>query len=361
MNPIRATTCDSTVFGIEGNMSILYVGTIDGLFVYGTPGEDGWSRLETALEGEHISSVLIDPMAASTIYAGTHTRGVFKSEDYGVTWKEFNAGLTMNDMWSMAMGVVDGRSFLLAGTMPAALFMNKGERWMRIESLDDAPSRREWNFTFDPGFVPHVLTIAVDPMEGRRIYLGVEQGGFMRSDDMGRTWSEIGAGIVGSPTVDPHDVSVHPKDNRLVFLATGNGIYKSSDYGEHMSRISSALAGWAYPMPLVVHPDEPNRIYTSFSRGHPGNWISHPASRECSPFGSHNGGATWQKASGGIPEPYQANLVAMTSVRSGGKLELFVGGTTGEIFWSRDNGASWSKILSGLPRIIKRNWLDIWP
>ena len=52
----------------------------------------GWRSIGP--EGGTVLSILIDPTAPSTLYAGTNGGGVFKSTDGGAHWSAVNTGLT---------------------------------------------------------------------------------------------------------------------------------------------------------------------------------------------------------------------------------------------------------------------------
>src|SRR4029077_2609098 len=48
----------------------------------------------TGLTNTFVNALAIDPLAPSTLYAGTGSGGIFKSTDAGATWRGANAGLT---------------------------------------------------------------------------------------------------------------------------------------------------------------------------------------------------------------------------------------------------------------------------
>jgi hypothetical protein len=70
----------------EGPPKRLLVATIDGIAVLERDGAGGdWRRTGTALEGLHISSILVEPVRGG-IFAGVHGEGLYRSLDGGATW-----------------------------------------------------------------------------------------------------------------------------------------------------------------------------------------------------------------------------------------------------------------------------------
>src|SRR5262249_51298302 len=49
------------------------------------------------------SALAIEPGRQNILYAGTHNRGVFRSTDGGVSWDEFNTGLTALQIYALAI------------------------------------------------------------------------------------------------------------------------------------------------------------------------------------------------------------------------------------------------------------------
>ncbi len=69
----------------------LYAGTRDGGVFKSTDGGGNWSAVNTGLGDTWVTSLAIDPMTPTTIYAGTEN-GVFKSIDGGESWNSINNG-----------------------------------------------------------------------------------------------------------------------------------------------------------------------------------------------------------------------------------------------------------------------------
>lgn len=69
--------------------SRLYALTAGGLFV---TADDGWQKIETP---ETFITLAVSPYAFQTLYAGSASSGLYRSEDGGQSWEAINDGLTM--------------------------------------------------------------------------------------------------------------------------------------------------------------------------------------------------------------------------------------------------------------------------
>jgi hypothetical protein len=79
-----------------------------------TDGGAGWSASNTGLGNLSVNAIVIDPVKAGTVYAGTDREGVFRSVDGGASWSEFNTGLTNLSVRALAIDSLG--TFLHAGT-----------------------------------------------------------------------------------------------------------------------------------------------------------------------------------------------------------------------------------------------------
>src|SRR6266545_4164603 len=77
-----------------------------------------WSLVSRDQTG--VRALAIDPRNPSTLYAGTYSRGIFRSTDGGANWREFNTGLTNLGVASLAIDRTGTR--LHAGTFGGGVF-----------------------------------------------------------------------------------------------------------------------------------------------------------------------------------------------------------------------------------------------
>jgi hypothetical protein len=163
------------VYSSNGPSKELFVATADGLFTLEKQGK-GWKVARKALEGHHVSSIIIEP-STGAIFAGMHNGGVAISEDSGKTWDIRNNGLTSDNVFCVNAVSVGNRVRAYAGTEPAHLFMSEdmGRTWKELESLRSVPSVGEWTFPAPP-HVAHVKHLTFDPKKSGH-HLGLHRTG----------------------------------------------------------------------------------------------------------------------------------------------------------------------------------------
>ncbi|WP_411843382.1 WD40/YVTN/BNR-like repeat-containing protein [Salinicoccus sp. HZC-1] len=133
-----------------------------------------------------------DPDNPGRLYGGTFDDGLFISDDNGETWKPSGSGITHNRVMSIAVSpteVGNGYRIVWAGTEPSGLFRSEdgGQTWMECPALLDLPSKSSWSFPPRPE-THHVRWIEPDRHDENRIFVGIELGGVMKSEDRGETW-----------------------------------------------------------------------------------------------------------------------------------------------------------------------------
>jgi photosystem II stability/assembly factor-like uncharacterized protein len=208
------------------------------------------------------------------------------------------------------------------------------------------------------------------PSQPNLFYIGFDNGGVWRSTDYGSNWQPIfdreSTGSIGA-------IAVAPSDPNIIYvgsgggiirpdLATGNGMYKSTDAGKtwtHLGLSDSLMIAM-----IDVSPRDPNRFFVA-ALGHP-----YGPNAERGIFRSTDGGKSFQKVlykdeytSGddvridpGNPDiVYAALWQQQQSYIEGGAFGGTLGSTTGGIFKSTDGGTTWKQLTAGLPEILQAN------
>src|SRR4051794_30169031 len=127
-------------------------------------------------------------------------------------------------------------------------------------------------------------------------YVGFDNGGVWRSTDYGSNWQPLfdreSTGSIGA-------IAVAPSDPNVVYvgtgagiirpdLATGDGVYKSTDAGESWTHLS-ALRDSQMIAHVEVSPRDPNVVFVA-ALGHP-----YGPNAERGIFRSKDGGRTFEK------------------------------------------------------------------
>lgn len=133
---------------------------------------------------------------------------------------------------------------LAIATQPALLIARQGTRWTVEEHLQDRS--------------PECL--AVDPHHPDRVYCGTWGNGVWRSDDAGRTWEPVGAGIhhaeITAVAVSP--VERGPRFGVVYAGTEPSAIFRSDDGGQSWTDLSGLRAlpsarTWSFPPRPETH------------------------------------------------------------------------------------------------------------
>jgi len=208
-------------------------------------------------------------------------------------------------------------------------------------------------------------TVAISgvPHQPNVFYMAAVNGGVWKTTDFGNTWNPI---FDDQPTGSVGALAVAPSDPKVIYvgsgeglqrpdLATGDGIYKSTDAGRTWTHLG--LRDAQQIAAIDVDPKDPNRIFVA-ALGHP-----YGPNAERGVFRSTDGGQTFQKLlykdentgaadlafdpsnSQTIYATLWAARIAPWEIRSGAS---FITAGSG-IFKSTDGGANWRPLTKGLP------------
>jgi photosystem II stability/assembly factor-like uncharacterized protein len=327
----------------------MVIGTVDGVVLLERSAQGlqqhTWKIKHRALGGCSVSAVTASE--DGTLFAATHGFGAAKSDDGGLTWTWILDGLDHMDLWSARAGKLMGRDVVCVGSLPAHLYISEnGKTWRELPALRDAPSVSKWCFP-PPPRIGHVKDIVFD---GDRLLVGIEIGALLLSKDFGESFTEL---VVDSDPVecDIHRVLVHPDRPHRLIVANGIvGVMSSDDDGATW-RKNPMPPHADYPDAIVVHPDEPDTIFLTAGVGWPSHWYEIGKARG-KIARSRDGGNSWQRLLGGLPNGQRALFSALTIEAWPGGSALYAVDTDGEVFESMDNGDNWT-IIAEVPPVSK--------
>ena len=261
--------------------------------------------------GGRVTAVTGVPSEPYTFYMGSTGGGVWKTTDAGHTWVNVSDGFFP----VASMGAVE-----VSLSNPDVVYAGTGSSKIRSN-------------------------VSI----GRGIY---------KSIDAGKTWTFAGLRDVGQIAT----VRVHPTNPDIVYVAaSGNpfvpnkerGVYRSTDGGKTWKQVFF-LSDSAGAADLELQPGNPNVIFACLWHAQRKPWTIISGAREGGIYKSTDGGDTWTKLAGGLPnELFGRSNVAISAARPNRIYALIEAKPGSGLYRSEDAGATWS-LVNGAPNLITR-------
>jgi photosystem II stability/assembly factor-like uncharacterized protein len=278
------------------------------------------------------------------------TAQTFSPANYaGLRWRDigpFRGGRTV-----AAAGIAGQPSVFYIG-------VNNGGVW----KTDDFG--RTWKPIFDDQPTGSIGALAIAPSDPNTIYVGSGEGlqrpdlsvgdGMYQSTDAGKTWRHLGlrdAQQIPAILVDPRN------PNRLFVAVLGHpygpnperGVFRSTDGGQTWQKVlyKDERTG---AIDLAFDPRNPQTVYAVLWQAQQGPWENGAFSGPNSGlFKSTDGGTTWNPLTGGLPTFAQGGLgrigIAVAASDPNRMYALVEArGEAGGVYRSDDAGANWKRI-----------------
>lgn len=182
--------------------------------------------------------------------------------------------------------------------------------------------------------------------------------GVWKSSDGGRTWRFIGlpeSGAIGS-------LVVHPQDPDLLYVAAlghpfgknpERGVYRSADGGgtwENVLFLNDSTGA----VSLAMDPTNPRVLYAGMWRAERKPWTLVSGGPEGGLYKTTDGGDTWEKLGGGLPQGIVGKVTVSVSRTNPDRVFAMVEAEPGNgLYRSDDAGRSWT-FLNGQSRLADR-------
>lgn len=145
-----------------------------------------------------------------------------------------------------------------------------------------------------------------------------------------RVWTDRNAGLAGGFV---NGVAFNPQSEKVMFVTTRNGIFKSEDAGATWKYSGTGLAGLNVGR-IVIDPKNPANIYTAPA------YINTPAGIQK----SSDGGKTWFQSNKGLT----ATAVTWVDLDRNNPGQIFAVTWGGGIFKSDDSAGNWYSLKTGI-------------
>ncbi len=244
------------------------------------------------------------PSQPNVFYIGVNNGGVWKTSDYGRTWKPI-----FDDQPTGSIGDV-----VVAPSNPDVLYVASGEGLQRPD-----------------------LSVG---------------NGMYKSTNAGKTWTHLGLEAVqqiGGLAIDPRN------ENRVFVAALGHpygpnkerGVYRTTDGGKTWTKVLYIDENTG-AIQVTIDPNNSNIIYADMWAGRQGPWENGAWNgKESGLFKSTDGGATWKKLTVGLPTTEQGlgRIGFCIAPSNSNRLYATVdAGKYGGIYRSDDAGETWANI-----------------
>lgn len=345
---------------------LVMAGTRKGTFLFWSdPERRRWQQTQDHL-GWGVHAVNYDPRH-NALYAATNSPSfgalVQRSDDGGLSWQHFNQGLDFDaaqeqrvrEVWQVMPGHAARPNEVWAGTGTAALFRSddRGVNWSPVTSLNARAATDNW-FPGGGGLILH--TIVVDPARPERLYVGISAAGVYRTDDGGASWQPMNRNVRADFMPDPHPETGHCVHKLVLSASVPDrlyqqnhcGVYRSDDGGNWWEDISEGLPS-RFGFPMAIHPQDPDTVYVVPLTADDRRVVPEG---QMAVWRSRDRGATWERLTAGLPQP--AYFTILRDALATDKCDaagVYVGTTTGQIFFSRDEGDHWELLADHLPPV----------
>lgn len=331
--------------------TVIYAGSDRGVTqaspLYVQNGRWEWSKPENFLQT--IFEIEPHPTQPGVVFAGTERVGVFKSNDWGISWSQSADGIVPYTTHAMAQSPLPPYN-MYAGTS-SGFWTSKdlGASWVEHEELS----------------IPEITALATSPTISGYMLVGVEDGRVYRSPDNGETviyWTTGLSGLrirdlaisadgtaicittdgsvfrreLADPAwtpvrYDPDNpaftVTPDPVDGAVIYLGTiGTGVQKSVDSGRTWTPANTGI-DLPYITEIAVRGDSPGELYAATGQR---------------VYRSTDGGQNWSGHSDGLPSGQIVELLPHAEAPD----VLYASIENQGLFWSGDRGQTWAKAFS---------------
>ncbi|MGQ0625069.1 MAG: WD40/YVTN/BNR-like repeat-containing protein [Sporichthyaceae bacterium] len=291
---------------------------------------------------------------------------VVRSGDLGQTWDDTDAGAVrfpegtgaaVERIWFLTPAPADQPGVVYAGTEPSALWRStdNGASFTLVHGLWDHPHRKDW---FPGGGGQAIHTVLPHPSDPNDLLVAMSTGGVYRSTDGGASWNPANLGIT-TPFLPGeekewgqcvHKVARHPERPDQLFAQNHGGVFRSDDHGKRWVPIHAGLPG-DFGFPIVAHPNRPGSVFVYPLEAD----ISRlPPERKARVYRTDDAGASWIDCSAGLPETpnYGSVLRDAMCADDAPSAGVYFGNRNGEVFASRDGGDNWMTLATHLPAVL---------
>ncbi len=293
------------------------------------------------------------------LYAGTDG-GIYRHKVGQFNWDELNNGINITQYYKMSASATD-TTRMIAGAQDNGTHLQRSTGWSRVrggDGMDCAINTKNPNimyaslyygdfvkssnggFSFNSSFnLPPsgtgnwVTPFLLDPQHPDTLYVGFNE--IWKSYNGGVSFTSIASSAISGMT-DIDVLGIAPRHSNVLFMGNGNRLYRSTDYGNSWTYLSTlgftrAITG------VAAAYDDPDHIVVT---------VSGYSTTEKVKV-SKDGGITWTNISNGLPN-LPVNCVV---IEDNNEHSIYVGTDAG-VYYRDDITNRWLRFNAGLPNVI---------
>lgn len=367
----------------------LLVGTRKGAFIYTSDRRrERWELSEPLMGGWQVFHMSADLRERTPrFYAGgkhdVWGRSIARSTDLGKTWDNRteglgfpqDLGLTIDAVWNVRPGHESQPGVVYAGTAPAGLFRSDdwGVSWSSVDSINRHEHRTFWQpiagGPIEGG--PPVQSIEIDPRDPNHMYVAIS-GAYVTLDGT-ESWrlfshraissseearifvsqaaSQVPPGIDPAAAHDMHKLMIDPKTPDRLWTQAHLGVFRSDDAGRSWDDVTPGLPSF-HGFPIAVTRREPDAAYIVPLQVGTDNFRACPG--QLAVYRTSDAGASWEALTEGLPGPDDYQSVYREGMDTDG-LEpegVYLGTSNGQVYASPDGGEHWQRLPGTLPPVL---------
>jgi len=249
---------DARSFAFDpANSSHLYLGTTNSWLYQSNDGGGSWQRLARLGKDDDfvIDNIVIDSSDPKTLIVGVWTLGktggeLYISHDGGITWSASN-DLHGQSVFALAQSSSNPK-LLVAGTLRGVYRSeDKGVHWKQISPASSSE-------------IHEVESIAIDPTDPQIIYAGTWHLPW-KTTDSGANWSSIKQGVIDDS--DVFSIIIDPSRPSVVYASACSGIYRSDNGGSLFRKVQGIPATARRTRVLLRDPVNRDIVYAGTTEG----------------------------------------------------------------------------------------------
>jgi photosystem II stability/assembly factor-like uncharacterized protein len=214
--------------------SVMFLGTEGSEVFKSTDGGENWEYQATISNPDSVQmafatrilGLAIEAGSPDHMYAALEVGGAARSSDGGKSWqivnRNFAGDVDLMDLHGVAVGGSDSGSVFISNRVGVWRTRDRGENWENMEFQKYSP-------------IMYSRGVQTDPNDSNTLYacvgmnFGSEEGGVLRTTNLGDTWERFDN---GDPRSTTFGVSINAQDSQQVYFCSRKGqVFGTHDGG----------------------------------------------------------------------------------------------------------------------------------